>query len=431
MEDGLHHTIKFALIGMISLLLLSIAFIGGFISAHVLASVSILSEPETATPTSGSEATVTPGANPTPTPMSLPAPRNEDEETFQLFWEVWDLLQRNYYGELPDMKEVTFAAIRGMLVAVGDPYNAFIEPTEAAIMAEDATGEYEGIGAWIGMSVDGRPRIEGVFEDGPAERAGLQAGDYILQVDGTPVAGLTLYEVIAMIRGPEGTSVTLLISREGEPDPLEFTITRARLETPVTEAEMLEGDIGYIRLYDFSTVVSGERVEQDLESLLNQGAQSLILDLRGNPGGQVAEAVEIADLFLDDGVILIERWKGGRIDRPQAHAGEIGENIPLVVLVDRNSASASEILAGALQDHGRAILIGETTFGKGVVQRVITLENGGELWVVSARWFTPNDRVIGEQGLKPDIEVLWPEEPPAEGEDPQLERAVEYLRTGE
>lgn len=419
MNDMLRNTVRFMLASMILLVLLILSFLSGFLSSYLLTTSGTLPEPEQPTPA------------PVSTEVPVPTPQTEDERTFQVFWEAWDLVQRNFYGEVPDLQQVTYAAIRGMLSTLNDEYTSFIEPDVAAILAEDATGEFQGIGAWIGVDADGQLEISGVFEDGPAEEAGLLSGDRILAVDGVSVEGWSVYEAIGLIRGPEGTQVTLLIERADTPTPFEVTITRARLEVPLTESELLEDDLAYIRLYDFSATVVSERFEEDLDELMSQGARAVILDLRANPGGQVDQAVEIADLFLRDGDIVIERWGDGSERRLDADPGDLGEDIPLVVLVDRNTASASEILAGALQDQERAILIGERTFGKGVVQVVLTLSDGSELWVTAAQWFTPNDRAISEQGLLPDIEVPWPEETLDPDEDPQLQRAIEYLLTGE
>nr|HID14362.1 S41 family peptidase [Anaerolineae bacterium] len=307
---------------------------------------------------------------------------------------------------------------------------AFIEPEVAAILAEDATGEFEGIGAFVDMDEEGKLEIVQPFEGGPAEKAGLLAGDRVLGVDGVSIVGSTLYEAISLIRGPADTEVTLLIEREGVAEPFEVTVTRARLEIPVVEMEMRDDGVGYIRLYEFSATAS-KRLEESLEELLAQEPQGVVLDLRQNPGGWLEQAIKVADLFLEESVIAVERFSDGTEQPFEARPGDVGEDVPLVVLVDGGSASASEIVAGALQDRERAILIGEPTFGKGSVQRPFTLSDGSELRVTTALWFTPNDRAIHGQGLTPDIEVPWPEEDVEPGTDPQLERAVEYLLTGE
>jgi carboxyl-terminal processing protease len=432
MDNDTRNTIKFVLASAVLLILLSATFLAGFGSAYLLTGSGALPTWLTPAPVAAPTATLPTELpteeRPATTQTPLPTPANEDEATFQLFWEVWGLVQDNYYGELPSMQEVTYAAIQGMMSALGDDYSAFFEPQAAAIMQEDATGEFQGIGAFVDLDEEGIVIVVGVFENSPAEEAGILADDRIVEVDDVSIVGLTLYEAIHLIRGPAGSEVRLLIEREGV-EPFEVTVTRARLEIPVTEAEMRDDGIGYLRLYDFSAATASQRMESDLEELLSHNPRGIVFDLRGNPGGLLDQSLDIADLFIADGTIATERWNGGE-EVFEAHPGDIGEDVPLVVLVDGGSASASEIVAGALQDHERAMLIGETTFGKGVVQRVFMLSDGSELWVTAARWFTPNDRAIHGQGLTPDIVVPWPEDV-QEGVDPQLDRAVEYLLTGE
>ncbi|MDY6877799.1 MAG: S41 family peptidase [Chloroflexota bacterium] len=426
MDSTLRNVIKFVLAGMVGLALLAAAFSAGFGSAYLLTGRGVL--PAWPASTSPGETEEQEEGFP---PTSAPTPTNADEQDFQLFWEVWGLVQHNFYGELPDMQEVTYAAIHGMLLTLDDEYTAFMEPNVAAVIAEDATGEFEGIGAFVDMDEENKLEIVGTFEGGPAEGAGLLAGDRVLEVDGISVVGSTLYEAIGLIRGPAGTEITLLIEREDVPEPFQVTLTRARLEIPIIEVEMRDDGVGYIGLREFSATAS-ERVEQGLEELLDQEPEGIILDLRQNPGGWLDQAVNVSDLFLDDGVIVVERWSDGGEQMFEADPGDVGEDVPLVVLVNGSSASASEIVAGALQDWERAVLIGEPTFGKGSVQRPFTLSDGSELRVTIALWFTPDDQVIHGHGLTPDIEVPWPEEEDLEPDmDPQLERAVEYLLVGE
>ena len=361
-----------------------------------------------------------------PTP---PPPANADEETFQLFWEVWEIVQREFYGELPDMQTVTYGAIRGMLETLDDEYTSFIEADIAAITREDASGSFQGIGAFVRMRDDGKLELVSIIPNSPAEAAGLMSGDLVLQVDGHSIVGLGIYEAIALIRGPAGTRVTLLIERPGQPELFEVTITRARIEIPLVESEMLEGNVAYIRLTEFSATATSQ-MQTELEELMAQQPVGLILDLRDNPGGWLNEAVSVADLFLGEGVVLIERASDGSEQVFRSYDGQPYESIPLVVLVNGGSASASEIVAGAIQARGRGILIGEQTFGKGSVQRPYTFSDGSELRVTIARWYTPNNVAIHGEGLAPDIQVVLPEtlEP---GQDPQLERAVQYLLSGE
>jgi carboxyl-terminal processing protease len=360
--------------------------------------------------------------------LPVPTPRNETEETFQLFWEVWDLAQRHYYGDVPSLRDITYAAIRGMLDTLDDKYTAFIEPEVAAILEEDATGKFEGIGAFVDTDESDKLRIVDTFEDGPAAKAGLTAGDRVVAVDGRSIIGDPLYEAIGEIRGPAGSKVTLTVEREGRSEPFDVTVTRARLEIPIVEAEMRHDGVGYIRLREFSATAS-DSLEEGLRSLLEQDPKGIVLDLRQNPGGWLDEAIDVADLFLGERVVAVERFSDGRERRFRSQAGDIAEDIPLAVLVNNGSASASEIVAGALQDHARAPLIGSATFGKGSVQRPFDLSDGSELRVTVALWFTPDDRRIQGQGLAPDIEVPWPEAERRENpdQDPQLQRAVDYL----
>ncbi len=369
---------------------------------------------------------------PTRTPLPVPTPETDVQEEFQLFWEAWDLVQRHYYGELPSLQEITYAAIRGVLDTLDDRYTAFIEPSVAAILEEDATGEFEGIGAFVDTDESGTVRIVDTFEDGPAEKAGLRAGDRVVAVDGESIVNAALYEAIGKIRGPSGSEVTLTVEREGRPEAFDVTVTRARLEIPIVEREMRDDGVGYIRLREFSATASNS-LEEGLEALLVEEPVGIILDLRQNPGGWLDQAIDVADLFLGENLVAVERFSDGSEREFRAQSGDLAEDIPLVVLVNNGSASASEIVAGAIQDHGRAPLVGVSTFGKGSVQRPFNLSDGSELRVTVALWFTPDGQRIQGQGLTPDIEVPWPETEGQEDleQDPQLQRAVDYLLEGE
>jgi carboxyl-terminal processing protease len=363
---------------------------------------------------------------------STPDQQLSKDEAFKLFWEAWDLIESDFYGDLPSDEELTFGAIRGATETLGDPHTAFIDPDAAEYRRQTEGGSYEGIGAFVNME-DGRLIIVQPMKGQPAEQAGLRPGDIVLKVDDTPIENMSLYEAIALILGPAGTQVRLNIAREGE-EPFDVEITRARIETPLVESEMRDDGLGYVALYGFDYGASSGLGEA-IEDLLDQNPSGLILDLRGNPGGLLHEAVLTTGLFLPkDELVMIERTKEEE-ERltPEMFGsdGPVALDIPMVVLVDGGSASASEILAGALQDLDRAVLIGETTFGKGSVQVPHELSNGAELRVTIARWFTPNDRAIHGEGLDPDIEVELTAEDFEAELDPQLDRAVEYLLSGE
>jgi carboxyl-terminal processing protease len=364
-----------------------------------------------------------------PAPVATEEPVLSDEEALSVLREVWNLVNEEFFGELPTPEDRAYGAIRGMLDTLSDDYTSFSEPNIAEIRREDASGSFEGIGAFVTMNDDDILEIVQAFEGSPAEGAGLRQGDKIIAVDDESISGYSIYEAITLIRGPEGSEVVLSVQR-GDEEPFEVTLVRARLDIPVLESEMLESNIGYISLFDFSNQAT-DRLQEAIEQLLDQGATSLIFDLRGNPGGFLDQAVNVSDLFLDEGLILIERRSDGEEIEFKSSDKGLAQDIPMVVLVNGGSASASEIVAGAIQDRGRAVLIGETTFGKGSVQLLHTLSDGSELRVTVARWFTPNDNAIHGEGLTPDIEVpMTPEDLEADL-DPQLDRAIEYLTTGQ
>jgi carboxyl-terminal processing protease len=347
---------------------------------------------------------------------------------FDVFWEAWAFIEREFYGEIPTEDERVYGAIRGMVNTYGDDDTAFIEPSRAAVFREDVTGSFEGIGAAVRMDDLGRLIIAEPFVGRPAAEAGLQRGDVVLAVDGVSLQGLSLYEGIGLSRGPAGSTVVLTILREDVEEPFDISIVRARIEIEVVESERLEGGIGYVRLSEFSRGASG-KVAEAIRSLQDEGQlQGLIFDLRNNPGGLLDESIFVSSQFLGEGVVTIERLKGGADNVFKAQPGGVALDMPLVVLVNRGSASASEIVAGAVQDNGRGIILGEQTFGKGTVQIPHELSDGSELRVTIAEWLTPSEKQIKGEGIVPDVYVEFTQEDFVEGRDPQLDRAVEYLQ---
>jgi carboxyl-terminal processing protease len=370
----------------------------------------------------------TSGAAATPPPLTTPA--EEAGDSFDIFWEAWDVLQGDFYGDLPPESELPYAAIQGVIDATGDPYTAFLDPLRAEIFRTDLQGGFEGIGATVRLRPDGQLEIVQPLPGWPAMRAGLQARDAVVEIDGVEVQGMSLYEAIAAIRGPAGTTVRLLIAREDVEEPFVVEIERAHIELPAVESRMLEGNIGYVRLNEFGEMATDE-LRDAMRELQANDLRGLVFDLRGNRGGFLSVAVEVTSQFVGDGPILLERFKDGRERQYPAQSGGLALDVPLAVLVDGGSASASEIAAGAIQDTGRGVLIGTTTLGKGSVQMVHTLSDGSELRVTFAQWFTPGGRGIHGKGLEPDIEVELTQEDLLAERDPQLERAVEYLLEGE
>jgi carboxyl-terminal processing protease len=352
---------------------------------------------------------------------------------FDTFWEAWSFLNDQYYGEIPPDNERVYGAIRGMVNSFGDQHTAFIDPARAAVMSENISGSFEGIGATIRLDEGERLVIADALAERPAFQAGLRPGDIVLKVDGEPVKGLSLYEAVSLIRGPAGSTVTLTVSREGEPASFEVAVVRAKIEIEVVAAKMvgIPSEIGYVRLSQFSNGAS-RKVARAIRELVDQGATAIIFDLRSNPGGLLSEAVDVSSLFVAEGTVVIEKLKAGEEKLFEArNRPHVATATPLVVLVNGGSASASEIVAGALQDLERATLIGDQTFGKGSVQLPHNLSDGSELRVTIAEWLTPAHRQIHGQGITPDIVVEMTPEDAEQQLDPQLEAAIEFLQESE
>lgn len=339
---------------------------------------------------------------------------------FSVFWEAWHILQEHFYGPLPDNRKMTHAAIRGVVNELGDPYTSFLEPQKRSLEKDELKGEFGGIGAWVEKTEDGRFILTPIAGY-PAQKAGIQAQDELVKVDDTPITpDMSLNDVLLLVRGPVGSYVTLVVHRDGE--ELTFRLRRERIETPSVEWKVVEPGVGYIKITSFTERTPVE-MEQSLAELKASGVESLILDLRGNPGGIVEATLKVGGFFLDRGVMFYERYKDGSEKAFKVKPASQQVNWPLVVLVDKDTASAAEILAGALQELKGVPLIGERTYGKGSVQLIYDLSDGSSLHVTAARWFTPHHREIEGNGLEPDIEVE-----PQEEADVWLQTALEYLR---
>lgn len=376
-----------------------------------------------------------PFAWPSPTPVETPVTYlaeeevpEEVEEQFEIFWQAWSLLEQNYYDPSQvDYEDMVYGAAKGMVDSVGDRYTMFSTPAQTDVSRTRLEQEYEGIGAYIDQE-EGFPVLLGpVHDDTPAAEAGLRSGDIVLAVDGTDVEGMLLEDVIALIKGPAGTEVTLTIFRPDTGEEFDVTLTRARIEVASVEGEVREDGLAYVRLSVFGGTTADE-LDAVLDELLDQDPRGLILDLRGNGGGYLRAAQEVLGRFLSDGVATYQADRDGSLyPHPIIKGRARVYDLPMVVLVNGGSASASEIVAGALQDNGRATLIGEQTFGKGSIQHVFDLEDGSSLRVTVARWLTPKGREIQERGLTPDYIVpLTPEDFEAE-RDPQLDAAADFL----
>lgn len=352
------------------------------------------------------------------------------EPDMALYQEAIDLVNEHFLGALPDSRQMTYGAIRGSLSEINDPYTLFIEPADRDIERERLQGTFGGIGAYISRSEETGDVVLDPIPGNPAQTAGIVSGDVLLAVDGTEITtDMTVPEIVEIIKGEKGTEVTLTIRRDGEAVPLEIQVVRGDILLPSVSFRVLDADptAGYILLSRFSGE-SGNEVAVAIQDLQAAGATRFILDLRQNGGGLRDAAVDVADHFLNEGTILyIQSQEEGEREF-SASPDSLAADEPLVVLVDRGTASASEIVAGALQDHERAILIGDgPTFGKGSVQLVFDLSDGSSVHVTSARWYTPDRNQIDQQGLEPDIMVEVTQEDRDNGRDPVLERAVEYF----
>lgn len=348
----------------------------------------------------------------------------ETEEAFDPFWEVYDLVQGRFYAQPLDDNVLAEGAINGMLESLDDPHTRYLSPQDEIAERRSFDGELTGIGIEV-TAEDDKVTVVSPIEGTPAFEAGLQPGDILREADGEDLTGKSVMEAAALIRGPVGTTVTLLIERDGETFTVE--IERALIELESVRGEMLDENIAYIRLSQFGTRTAQE-LEDTLAELLAQEPDGLILDLRRNPGGALDSVVAIADEFLPKSTVLIQQFADGLEREYDASDKGLAEDIPLVVLVDEGSASASEVLAGAIRDNERGTLIGHTTFGKGTIQTWQELSNGGGVRITFARWLTPDKTWVNEEGLVPDITVSLPEvEDLNDFTDTQLQAGIDFL----
>jgi len=352
-----------------------------------------------------------------------------EDVDFSLLWEAWHKLEQEYVNpEKFDYEKMVQGAISGMVKSLDDPYTLFFSPEETQKFLEDIGGSFEGVGMEIGIR-KGQLQIIAPLEGTPAQKAGLRAGDKILKIDDTLTMDITIEEAVTLIRGPKGTEVTLTVLRDDWDGTQEFKIRRDVIEIPSMKWEMKENNIAYIRLYHFSEKSHLDFQEIALE-VLNSSADRIILDLRNNPGGYLERAQNIAGWFIERGqTVVIEDFGQGQeqeIYKAKGSAGLI--DYPVVILINQGSASASEILASALRDNRGIQIVGETSFGKGSVQKLEELSDGSSLKVTIANWLTPNGDLITDKGLEPDFQVEITEEDFNEERDPQLNKAIEIIK---
>ena len=360
---------------------------------------------------------------------SLPFLSKEEavsQETKEKLSGIQALIQKEYIGEV-DEDALQTGICQGYVGALGDPYSAYYDEEQTSALMETTQGEYGGIGVVLTQNLDtGVTTASSVYEDSPAMKAGMKDGDIIYQVEGRDVSGMALEEISGSIKGEKGTTVEITVLRGEEREEVTLTITRDTIQAETVKTRMLEDEIGYLAISEFDSVTL-EQYREGLAELTAQGMEGLIVDLRGNPGGNLDTVCEILDLMLPEGLVVYTEDKDG--NRQEFTSDEAQEvQVPLAVLVDGNSASASEIYAGAIQDYGIGQIVGTKTYGKGVVQTIYDLKDGTSLKLTVAEYFTPNGRNIDGEGITPDVEVAYQRDENDPEADNQLDRAVEALQ---
>jgi len=417
-KKGLLYTI----IAVIAVVMLMGAFSGGFLVGHYFP-LGNLRVSANGSPTLIEGSSITPA----PTSGDANAATPQDLQTlFKPFWETWSIVHDQFVDQPVDNVAMMRGAIQGMLASLGDQHTSYMDPQEYKDANSSLEGSYEGIGAYVDTGGDFLS-ITSPIPGSPAEKAGLKPGDKIIAIDGADMTGVNPELVRRKVLGPAGTSVKLTIQREGLDKPFDVEIIRDKITIASVESKMLDNKIAYLKLNTFGDTTSKELAKQ-LKDLMAQNPKGLIFDLRNNGGGFLQTAVETASQFIPKGVILYEQYGDGKKDSYEAIPGGLAVDVPMVVLINKGSASASEIVAGALQDTKRAQLVGETSYGKGSVQNWIPLQdNQGAVRVTIAKWLTPNGRTIDKIGLTPDVVVALTDKDAAAKLDPQLAKAVELL----
>ena len=404
----MNKALKIGLGAFIALILLAGTFSGGFLAGHFiqLPGAAQAQAPVSATPSS-----------------DIPA---EAYTLFQPFWETWTLVHEQYVDQPVDDVALMRGAINGMLASLGDQHTSYMDPNEFEQANSSLSGEYEGIGAYVDTTTKYLTVISPI-PGSPADQAGLRSGDAIIAIDGKDMTGVDPELVRKQVLGPAGSVVTLTILR-GEETPFDVKITRAKITIKSADGKMLDNGIAYVQVTTFGDHTTSE-LKSTLETLMAQNPKGMILDLRNNGGGYLQTAVEVASQFLPkDQVVLYEQYGNGDRQEYKSLGGGLATDIPMVVLINEGSASASEILAGALQDYGRATLVGVVSYGKGSVQIWTPLSNNqGAVRVTVAKWLTPNERTIHKLGLTPDVYVSMTEADYKNKLDPQLDAAIQTL----
>ena len=408
-------TLQIILVALIGFVLLAGGFSGGFITGHLLPAGAlgpVIAAPFASVPTVPAQAQ-------TATPQNL-------QTLFKPFWEAWTIIHQQYVDQPVDDTKLMEGAIRGMMESLGDAHSTYMDPQTYKDANAQLAGSYEGIGATVDATGD-YLTIVSTFPGSPAEKVGLESGDQIIAVDHKDMTGTNPELVRQKVIGPAGTTVHLSVARKGASAPLEFDVTRAKIVMPSASGKMLSGGIAYVQITTFGENTTQE-LTNTLKTLLAQNPRGLVLDLRDNGGGYLQTAVEVVSQFQGQGTVLYEQYGNGTKKSYDIIPGGMATKIPMVVLINEGTASASEITAGALQDYGRAKLVGVVSYGKGSVQNWVPISNDqGAIRVTIARWLTPKNRQIDKKGLTPDVYVVRTSQDRQAGRDPQLDAAVQTL----
>jgi len=349
------------------------------------------------------------------------------ESEFDLVREAWQVIVNDYVNSDDiDLSKLSQGAIKGMIEALDDPYSAYFNVEQYKLSEYSLEGSFGGIGVEISYTSEGQLRIIAPIVGTPAYAAGIMPGDVIVAIDGEPTAGMDMVEAVMKVRGEIGEQVTLSILHAGEEIPEDYTITREKIELSSVISKMLADNIAHIEISYFSSRTGSEMVAA-LEDIAVNDVKGVILDLRNNPGGVLTSAVTVASQFLEEGAVTYVIYGDGHEEPWNVEEGGLVPDLPLAVLVNGNSASASEVVAGALQDHSRGIIIGNQTYGKGVVNQFAQLTDGSAIYITTARWFTPDKHQIEGEGITPDEIVNITQDDVIQGKDPQLERAIAYI----
>lgn len=413
----MNKTLKYIFVVLVIILVALGSFAGGFISGHLMPFVGIPGLPAPVT-----------SAPPTTSPEQQSATPSEFQALFSPFWEAWNLVHDNYVDQPVDDVALMRGAISGMMNALGDQHSSYMDPKDFADANSSLAGEYEGIGAYVDTTTE-YLTITSPIPGSPAERVGLLPGDQVIAIDGVDMTGINAEVARTKVLGPANTVVHLTILRAGENKPLEFDVTREKISMKSASGKMLDNGIAYIQITTFGDKTTPELLAT-LKELMAQNPKGIVLDLRNNGGGYLQTAVEVDSQFVSDGVVLYEEYGDKTRTTYDVLPGGLATDtkIPMVVLINEGSASASEIVAGALQDTGRAKLVGVTSYGKGSVQNWIPLSgDNGAVRITIAKWLTPKEHTIHKIGLTPDVFAERTEADYKAKLDPQLDAAVQTL----